>query len=339
MSAVSATDARFPSASARGGMYESYYLRLVSPDKPIGVWIRHTIHKRPGRPAAGAVWFTLFDREAERPLAWREQFPDPQVPDGAWLKVGEAVIGPDGIEGRCGEASWSLVATPRAAPLFHLGRDFLYRAPLPKTKPVSPMPDAVFGGEVTVGDRQIDISGWRGMIGHNWGAEHAERWIWLAGTGFAADPEAWLDIVLGRIRVAGRLTPWVANGAYSLAGHPPVRLGGMLARGVEVSETAHHLDLGLRDAGGRRVEIRIDSPPNATVGWRYADPVPRDRPPREHDVAHCSIARLSLTLRNPAGPSRTLTTDHGGAYELGMKETDHGVPIEPGVEGSLEPPA
>ena len=24
----------------------------------------------------------------------------------------------------------------------------------------------------------------RGMIGHNWGTEHAERWVWLEGTGF-----------------------------------------------------------------------------------------------------------------------------------------------------------
>ena len=29
-------------------MYESFYLRAVSPEEPVGVWIRYTVHKRPG---------------------------------------------------------------------------------------------------------------------------------------------------------------------------------------------------------------------------------------------------------------------------------------------------
>jgi hypothetical protein len=320
-------------------MYESYYLRLFAPDEPIGVWIRHTIHKRPGCEPVGTVWFTFFDRDAERPVGLKQEFRGPFVPAGGWLKVGESSIGPEAIEGSCGEASWSLVPTPRATPLFHLGHDLLYRSPLPKTKPVSPMPDAVFGGEVTVGDRHIAVNGWRGMIGHNWGAEHAERWIWMAGAGFAEDPEAWIDVVLGRIKVAGRLTPWVSNGALSLGGAEPVRLGGMLARGVEVNESPRHLDLTLPGEGGREARVTIDSPPNATVGWRYADPLPRDRPPREHEVANCSITTLTLTVNEPGQPPRTLTTGHGGAYELGMTERDHGVPIEPGTEGELVDPS
>lgn len=36
---------------------------------------------------------------------------------------------------------------------------------------------------------------------HNWGTEHAERWIWLHCTGFEGDGDAWLDVVLARLRV------------------------------------------------------------------------------------------------------------------------------------------
>ena len=43
-----ATSAIFPSTPARAGMYESFYLRAVAPEGPIGVWIRHTVHKPPG---------------------------------------------------------------------------------------------------------------------------------------------------------------------------------------------------------------------------------------------------------------------------------------------------
>ena len=45
----------------RAGMYESFYLRAVHPHDPVGVWIRNTVHKQPGRPPVGSVWCTIFD--------------------------------------------------------------------------------------------------------------------------------------------------------------------------------------------------------------------------------------------------------------------------------------
>ena len=41
------------------------------------------------------------------------------------------------------------------------------------------------------------------MIGHNWGAEHAERWVWIQGSGFEGrSPEDYFDMAVGRIKVA-----------------------------------------------------------------------------------------------------------------------------------------
>jgi hypothetical protein len=46
-------------------------------------------------------------------------------------------------------------------------------------------------------------------------------------------------------------------------------------------------------------------------------------------VVNCSVAELGLdVVRDGAEPTR-LATPHGGAYELGMRETDHGIPIQP----------
>ena len=70
------------------------------------------------------------------------------------------------------------------------------------------------------------------MVGHNWGSEHAERWIWLHGIAFEDAPEAWLDVALGRLKLAGRMTPWVANGVLSLDGQRH-RIGGLGARGLQ----------------------------------------------------------------------------------------------------------
>ena len=144
------------------------------------------------------------------------------------------------------------------------------------------------------GDEQISLDGWRGMVGHNWGSEHAERWIWLHGVGFEEEPEAWLDVALGRIKLAGRMTPWVANGALSLDGRR-LRLGGLGARGLRVKESPDGCVVSLAGEHGLRVELRAEVPRGTAAGWRYADPDGGSG----HDVINCSIAALELTVALP----------------------------------------
>ena len=43
-----AAHAIFPETPLRSGMYESFYLRAVSPREPVGVWIRQTVHVKRG---------------------------------------------------------------------------------------------------------------------------------------------------------------------------------------------------------------------------------------------------------------------------------------------------
>src|SRR5580704_16531193 len=137
------------------------------------------------------------------------------LPPGEWIAVGEqGWMGPEGAEGCCGEARWSLRFVTRERELRHLTPSWLYRSPLPRTKLTSPAPAARFEGMLELGEgRSLNLAGWRGMVGHNWGSEHAERWIWLHGIDFEEEPGAWLDVALGRVKIAGRMTPWVANGA------------------------------------------------------------------------------------------------------------------------------
>jgi hypothetical protein len=165
------------------------------------------------------------------------------------------------------------------------------------------------------------------MVGHNWGSEHAERWIWLHGIGFEESPSAWLDVALGRVLVAGRLTPWMASGAISLEGRR-MRLGGLGARGLKVAESAARCTLSLPGENRLTVEAHVDTPAAAAAGWRYADP-----DGGEHDVVNCSVAALSLNVRPHGEAARTLHTRHGAAYELGMRERDHGVELAPFSDG------
>jgi hypothetical protein len=324
-----AASAIFPGAPHRAGMYESFYLRAFSPEEPLGVWIRYTVHKRPGAAARGSLWCTLFD--ARRPTPFMHKLTSDQlsVPAGGWIDVAGATLGPGQADGACGDASWTLRYSTSEPELHHLTPEWLYRAPLPRTKLTSPAPGASFDGVFELaGEPAIELRGWRGMVGHNWGSEHAERWIWLHGAGFQEAPEAWLDVALGRLKLAGRMTPWVANGALSLDGRR-YRVGGLAARGLSVAESVDGCTLRLRGEGGLAIDGRVEIARASTAGWRYADP-----DGGEHDVINCSIAALDMAVTAPgAQTARTLRTAHGGAYELGMREHTHGVPIAPFPDG------
>ena len=76
------------------------------------------------------------------------------------------------------------------------------------------------------------------------------------------------------------------------------------------------------------VRGRISAPVKDFVGWVYADP----KGP-EHNTVNCSVADLELTVERPGLPARELTLPAGAAYELGMRETDHGIPIQPYPDG------
>ncbi len=323
----------FPHASERAGMYESFYLRAVSPHEPIGVWIRYTVHKPSGAPPRGSLWCTVFDARLGRPFQHKLTTEELGVPEGGWISIGSAQLTPHGAEGECGDARWSLRFASVEPELRHLPRAWMYRAPLPRTKLTNPLPAASFEGTVELPDpasgstRTIELSGWRGMVGHNWGAEHAERWIWLHGVDFEEDPAAWLDVAIGRIRIGRWMTPWVANGALSIDGRR-LPLGGLGARGLLVAETPQRCRLSLPGAEGMTIDAHIDTPAETQAGWRYADP-----DGGEHDVSNCSIASLAMTVRQPGHPARTLHTPHGAAYELGMREHDHGIPIAPFADG------
>jgi hypothetical protein len=326
------TSAVFPQARAQAGMYESFYLRAVSPEEPVGVWIRHTVSKPAGQRPAGSVWCTVFDARRGAPFMHKLTSDELSVPAGGWIEVDGARMTPASAEGGCGPAQWSLRFGSEEPELRHLPREWLYRGPLPRTKLTSPAPAARFDGALQVmGHSAIELRDWPGMVGHNWGSEHAERWIWLHGICFAEEPRAWLDVALGRVKVAGRMTPWVANGALSLGGQRH-RIAGIGRRELRVSETASGCVLQLSGKRGLWIRASVEVPELAAAGWRYCDPGGGSA--GAHDVINCSVASLELSVRLPGQTQpRRLSTAHGAAYELGLREHDHGVPIAPFADG------
>ena len=46
-----------------------------------------------------------------------------------------------------------------------------------------------------------------------------------------------------------------------------------------------------------------------------------------------AVAEPAPPVERDGRPPIELHTDHGASYELGMRETDHGVPIQPFPDG------
>lgn len=307
------------------GRYESWFLsaRDAEPGRPSrALWIRHTRHRFHGaEQESGALWCTVFDPSAGGgPAVVKESVP---------RLDGEAACGPATFRGGARAhgrmAEWELaVSSGGADELRHLSGP-MYRLPLPKTKLTAPVPDGVVSGRVVVDGVVVDVLGWRGTVGHNWGREHAEKWVWLHAAGFPDAPEAWLELALARVRVGGALTPWIANGAVSLAGRR-FRLGGLgHVPGVRVVAGPGRVEA---IVPGRGIEVRVAAHADLdqTVAFTYAGTRPGD----SRCVLHAGLASVRLGVRRPGRSSAELATVAGGAYELGGRELDAGgVPLQP----------
>jgi hypothetical protein len=327
------TKPRFPEVPKKAGYYESFYIKACSPGGGRGVWIRHTVHKRPGEDPVGSVWFTWFDAEVAGPRATKLTVPASElaVPDGAWIRVAAAEIGPahahGSIETGAFSAAWDLRFAGNAAPCRYLPADWLYEAPVPRTKFEAPCPNALFEGSLRVDREEQDVAGWPGMIGHNWGSEHAERWVWLEGTGFDGAADSYFDAGAARIKMGPMTTSWIPAGMLVLDGEEH-RLGGfqrIRSSRIEEGPTACEFSL---PGKGLVVRGRVSAPAKDFVGWIYADPVGP-----EHNVLNCSIADLELEVRRKGCATRRLSLAGGAAYECGMREGDHGIPIQPYPDG------
>ena len=312
-----ATQARFPELKTG---YESYYLRTCAPEGGLGIWIRYTVQCAPGLQPTGSLWCTLFDADAPCPLASKLIVLGPTAGVGDdWIGIGDARLGSGSGIGEvrtrgAPQVAWNLQFTG-AEPFWHLSRSWMYRTSLPRTKPVSIHPLARFDGTLTVAGRSIDVSGWPGMVGHNWGSQHAERWIWLHAMSFdAAEETTWFDVVLARIRFVGRTTPWIASGGTCLDGKRVALGGASRVRRTKITETPQGLDFILP---GREMSVSgtVHAPQDRFVGWVYADP-----DGSEHDVVNCSIADLNLSVVRQGRATARLQTVGLAAYELGIRE-------------------
>jgi hypothetical protein len=316
--------ARFPSVSTEAAHYESFYLKVADPRTPRGAWIRYTVFKRAGELPCGSLWCTLWTGD-EGALARKATLQPHELSaaPGELIKIGASRLTLMRAVGSVDEASWELEFAGAGMMFPYLPREWMYRARVPRTKAVSLEPHATFHGRVTVGGQTLQIDGWPGMVGHNWGSEHAEGWVWLHGADFVEAPESWFDATIGRIKLGAVTVPWIANGGLWLDGRM-YRVGGPIAvRSTSVNAQPTHCRFTL-PGRGIAIDGQVAAPDDSTVAWRYSDPAGG-----EHYVSNCSVASLALTVRGHDREARRLHLRAGAAYEHGAREPPPAVPIQP----------
>jgi hypothetical protein len=264
------------------------------------------------------LWCTVAGPGLSEPLVVIKQVFS-AMPGGAAAGPGR-FLGEAAMSGQA--ASWDLTVADGGQPLRHLRPAALYRAPLPRTKLEAAVPHGLVSGVMQVSGSRLTLSGWYGTVGHNWGSEHAESWVWLHADGFGERPGDWLELVLARVRAARALLPWTAFGALSLDGER-LPLGG-LGRAATVDAGPARLTATI-PAPGARLELTVTAGPGEAAVLTYADPAGGTRV-----VTHSALADAKLTLRRPGG-NWDLTADLC-AYEYG---TAHAAP---GTEPRPLPP-
>ena len=327
--------ARFPEVAAKAGHYESFYIKACRPGGGQGLWIRHTVHKRPGAEPNASIWFVLFDREAEGPRATKVTVPASRaLGAGRLLDPGRRRRDrprPGGGLDRHRGAQRRLVARPSAAtpsPASTCRPTGSTRRRSRKRSSSRPIPTPASRAASRSTASTIELDGWPGMIGHNWGTEHAERWVWLEGTGFEGAEGTYFDAGAARIKLGSWTSPWIPSGMLVLDGEPH-RLGGLGAiRSARIEESPTSLRASSSRARTSSSAAGSRRPAKDFVGWVYADP----KGP-EHNTVNCSVADLELTVERPACRPAGCALAAGAAYELGMRETDHGIPIQPYPDG------
>jgi hypothetical protein len=200
----------------------------------------------------------------------------------------------------------------------------LYRAPLPRTKLEASVPDGQVTGMIEIDGRTVAASGWRGTAGRNWGSEHADSWVWLHAADFGGAPQAWLDLVLARIRVGPARSPWTAMCALSLAGDR-IMLGG-LGRRSRVDARPGRLTADV-PAPRARLQLSVTTGEGDPVAVPYTDPRGGTR-----TVSHAALASVELILRRPGDREVTLSSNRG-AYEYGTRQAMPGIVPRPLPEG------
>lgn len=306
-----ATDNEARFAGQRGHV-ESWFWRCNHPTEPLAFWCKATLFAPLDGPAEAEAWAIGFD--GGQAFGHRDTVAAAAAQTGkSQLSVAgcQFGLGQDAeIAGACGDLSWQLRVQkadgPQGEALCILPARWLLSGGFPRSKLLTPLPDARFDGWLQWRGKRIDVAGWRGMQGHNWGKEHAAQYAW----GQCLFDGAMVEAFTARVRIAGQLTPPI-SAAVVRAGGRQWRFDALIdlpRQQADVQE--RRWTLAMRNGqASMRLELDGTSAPFACLGYRNPG----------GQLRYCwntKLARCALTVQPRGEQEQTWASDRGGALEL-----------------------
>jgi hypothetical protein len=200
---------------ARGGHYESWFVRANHPSEPRAFWIRYTLFVpvQDEVPRLGEVWAIYFDGRRAHPIAAQEDISWAQChvrPDCLNLILGESTLRPGEAQGRAHGSrhrlEWQLQYCGGEEPLLLLPA-LWYERVFPKAKALVSRPLVRFTGNLVVDGERIAIDDWIGSENHNWGERHTDSYAWGQVCGFDNDASAFLECASARLKLGPFWSP------------------------------------------------------------------------------------------------------------------------------------
>ncbi len=98
--------------------------------------------------------------------------------DSAWVRIGDAVLGPTHTYGRVDDLAWDLEIEPLVEPLDPVARLSPMGAMLPLSMRIVSLPAVRFRGRLSHRGEEWEGEAW-GAITHYWGRTLPRHWFWL----------------------------------------------------------------------------------------------------------------------------------------------------------------
>ncbi len=308
---------------------ESFFIKANDPKHDRAVWLRLTLFSD-GKETYGEAWAIYTDPARGAPLVIKERWPVSRIladPERPGVGVGPCAI-EEGrsyglVHGQTHSLAWDLALDDEQPEYRHLPSERLYKSQLLSNKLVSPHPSAALRGRIEIWEakqrrsdcERVDLGGWRGMQGHNWGKGYPDGYLWAHCNLFTeAQTGAYFEAIAARPKIAGILQPSLCLGRL-VVGEQVYRFDTWASLGGR--HKSEQSGLGWKFAlsgpdGTLDGEVRAD--PKRAVALTY--PSPGGAPLY---CVNSKVADLTLTLTPKHGASRSLHSRHA-ALEIASRK-------------------
>lgn len=303
-------------------------MRGNAPDRRLAFWLKATVFAPRPDSAVAELWCIVFDGENDRYWSEKRTVPFEHATfDGDPMQIaiadGHFDLSPHGsatgrIEGEGGVCDWDIQWEQGDEELKQrlclLPSERMVDGSLPRSTPLTPYPSLALSGTIDVFGETIELDGWEGMQGHNWGDEHAWAYAWghCPFLDEQGEPFCWVEGFSAKTRIAGQPTPLI-SALVVRRGDTEYRFDRLLDlwrqdATIDLQEYSWRVEM---QGPAGKVAMSMKADPDEMVCLGYHNPDGR--------LSYClnsKLARVDLRVDPVNEAAFECSSDYGGALEF-----------------------